>query len=172
MHSSLRKVALCAAALLVVIVVCVKATNTYYVNGTYGNNTNDGLTAATAKKNISAALAIATSGDVIQVESSVYQETNWLPSGQEMRLSSTGPVIVYQTDPWQTDSVGDGVSDGWRQYYFGNGTTTNQYSCASCDPEGDGAVNLAEYLQGRDPTKGADPDTNGGVNLTVFTSLE
>jgi hypothetical protein len=127
---------------------------TYYVDGSRGDNANDGLTPATPKKNISAALAVAGSGDVIQVASSIYQETNWPPAGQQLQLSSTGPVIVYQTDPWQTDSVGDGISDGWRQYYFGQygiGTTTNAYSCASCDANGDGVTNLQHYLAGSNP---------------------
>ena len=53
----------------------------------------------------------------------------------------------------QGDSVGDGIPDSWRQEYFGgSGTTTNSQSCATCDPDGDGQNNLAEFLAGTDPT--------------------
>ena len=50
------------------------------------------------------------------------------------------------------NSVGDGIPDWWRaQYFGGNGATTNSQSCATCDPDGDGVNNLAEYLAGSDP---------------------
>ncbi len=64
--------------------------------------------------------------------------------------SATGnnALIVYYG---ATDSVGDGVPDWWRILYFdpsGTGTTTNNQSCAACDPDGDGQSNLAEFLAG------------------------
>jgi alpha-D-xyloside xylohydrolase len=49
------------------------------------------------------------------------------------------------------DSVGDGISDSWRQDHFGLATSTNVNSCATCDPDGDGFDNLQEYLAGTDP---------------------
>ncbi len=48
--------------------------------------------------------------------------------------------------------VGDGIPGWWRLQYFGDGLTTNGSSCASCDPDGDGHTNLAEYQAGTDPT--------------------
>ncbi|NQU10268.1 hypothetical protein HQ590_05735, partial [bacterium] len=51
------------------------------------------------------------------------------------------------------DTLGHGISDLWRQWYFGgDGTSTNNVSCASCDPDGDGILNRREYLDGTDPT--------------------
>jgi hypothetical protein len=156
--------------LCVAVASAVSAGTTYYVDGTYGDNANDGLSITNngvgqgPKKNLSAVLAVAGTGDVIQVASGIYQEANWLPSGQEVHLSSAGPVIVYQTDPWQTDSVGDGVADGWRQYYFGNGTTTNGSSCAQCDPDNDGFTNLEEYQAGYSPV---DTNSHPSAILTI-----
>jgi hypothetical protein len=49
--------------------------------------------------------------------------------------------------------VGDGIHDSWRVQFFGStGANTNQSSCASCNPDGDGFSNLQEYLAGTDPT--------------------
>ena len=54
------------------------------------------------------------------------------------------------------DSVGDGIPDWWRARYFGgNGTTTNNQSCAACDAAGTGQNNLFKYVAGLDPTNPA-----------------
>jgi hypothetical protein len=55
-----------------------------------------------------------------------------------------------------TDSVGDGISDTWRQQYFGgSGTTTNRQSCATCDADGTGQNNLFKFTAGLNPTNPA-----------------
>lgn len=60
-------------------------------------------------------------------------------------------------------TVGDGIPDWWRQWYFGTATTTNNnLSCASCDPDHDGVSNLQEYLRGTDPTNSASD------NITLY----
>lgn len=82
-------------------------------------------------------------------------------------LSDYAEVFIYGTNPLSADSDGDGMPDPWEIGYFGN-----QAQTAAGDYDGDGASNLTEYLQGRDPTKGAVPDTNGQINLKVFTRLE
>ena len=52
--------------------------------------------------------------------------------------------------------LADGIAPWWRiQYFGGDGTTTDAFSCANCDPDGDGMSNLQEYLAGTDPTHGA-----------------
>jgi hypothetical protein len=52
---------------------------------------------------------------------------------------------------WLGDTVGDGIPDWWRQFYFGTATTTNSSSCAACDPDGDFFSNLSEFLAGTSP---------------------
>ena len=50
-------------------------------------------------------------------------------------------------------TLGDGIPDWWRaQFFGGTGATTNSYSCAACDPDGDGMSNLQEYLADTNPT--------------------
>jgi hypothetical protein len=158
---------LCVACVLCMSAVApVFATTTYYVNGSIsGNNTNDGLSAASPKKNVSAVLAVANPSDVIEVAAGFYCETNWPPSGQEVHLSSAGRVIVYQGEPPGWDTVGDGITDFWRALYFGgDGSTTNSTSCASCDPDDDGFTNLDEWQIGTDPT---DPNSHPSALLTI-----
>jgi hypothetical protein len=54
------------------------------------------------------------------------------------------------------DTVGDGISDTWRQQYFGGtGTESNLASAADADPDGDGMTNWQEFLAGTDPTSAA-----------------
>jgi uncharacterized repeat protein (TIGR03803 family) len=44
------------------------------------------------------------------------------------------------------DSVGDGIPDWWRAHYFGgSGTTTDDTSCAACDPVNDSFTNLEKF---------------------------
>ncbi len=79
-------------------------------------------------------------------------------------LAPATPVLNHEinvfaaTIPiWGTvDTVGDGIPDEWRAYYFGgNGTTTNSQSCATCDADGSGMSNLQDYLAGLNPTNAA-----------------
>ena len=72
---------------------------------------------------------------------------------------ATGKVVVLRVD-----SVGDGVPDWWRAYYFGgNGKTTNGQSAAAADPDGDGLSNQQEYRVGTDPL-----DYRSLVNIISF----
>jgi len=74
---------------------------------------------------------------------------------------------LFAFDPGE-DADADGLADMWEMRYFGS--LTNQ--AAGDDYDGDGTDNLSELLQGRDPTEGASPDTNGVVNLLVYTPME
>ena len=73
------------------------------------------------------------------------------PSGfVQVKLNHTGGATTVMFGP---DSVGDGISDSWRAYNFGNGnaTTTNGQDCAACDADGDGLSNAQEYHAGTNP---------------------
>jgi hypothetical protein len=49
-------------------------------------------------------------------------------------------------------TTNDGVPDCWRAARSGgNGTTTYEQSCASCDPDGDGYDNAKEFIALTDP---------------------
>jgi uncharacterized repeat protein (TIGR01451 family) len=63
------------------------------------------------------------------------------------------------------DSVGDGIPDWWRAKYFGVGNATNASSCATCDPDGDGFNNLAEFLANTDPTNSASYLALTGISI-------
>jgi hypothetical protein len=69
-------------------------------------------------------------------------------------------------DP-MADSDGDGMPDAWEIQYFGNTAQP-----PSGDYDGDGANNLTEFLQGRDPTKGVAANPGSVVRLVVHTNLE
>ena len=56
------------------------------------------------------------------------------------------------TQLYNTDTVGDGIANRWRQQYFGDGSATNAASCANCDADGTGQNNLFKYIAGLDPT--------------------
>ena len=55
-----------------------------------------------------------------------------------------------------TSSPNDSIPNAWRALYFGgNGSITNNQSCATCDPDGDGANTLQEFFSGTNPTNAA-----------------
>jgi alpha-D-xyloside xylohydrolase len=72
------------------------------------------------------------------------------------------------------DSIGDGISDSWRLFWFGT-AATNSVSCTQCDPDGDGMTNLQEYFAGTNPN---DPNSalriislDGGARLLIWSSV-
>ncbi len=94
------------------------------------------------------------------------------PSGfLQVKFNHTGGPATIMFGP---DSVGDGISDSWRAYWFGSGnaTTSNNQDCASCDADGTGQDNLFKYAAGLNPTNPASVfDTqNVGFQVTGGTN--
>ena len=99
------------------------AATTHYVNANSGLNTNDGLSLATAKKTIQAAIGTAAAGDLIDVAPGLYQENVSIPISLTLqgakagidphRAGSTGPIPAARNpaDP-ATESIIDGNSAG------------------------------------------------------------
>jgi hypothetical protein len=74
-------------------------------------------------------------------------------SRENATVSRRPQLLLIHTNSAPADSVGDGIPDWWRaQYFGGSGTTTNSLTCANCDADGDGVMNLAEFLSGTVPT--------------------
>jgi len=96
-------------------------------------------------------------------------------------LASTNVLALYQAgdndldgiiDALDPDDDNDGLPDWWELQYGLNPLDATGNNGASGDPDGDGVNNLTEYLQGRNPTKGAIADPGGAVSLVVYTPLE
>ena len=81
-----------------------------------------------------------------------------VPAGQIVTATVTD--LIGNTSPFSSEvivvamsSVNDGIPDAWRVAFFGgSGATTNGQSCATCDPDGDGAGNEREFFAGTNPT--------------------
>ncbi len=91
---------------------------------------------------------------------------NFVLTNSCARFIRNGGAMSYRQlilDP-ALSSVADGVPDAWRAIFFGgDGATTNDTSCAVCDPDGDGQGNLAEFLAGTDPT-----DSSSAFRITAI----
>ncbi len=68
-------------------------------------------------------------------------------------ISNNNAVVNFTAQP--VASFGDGIPDSWRQQFFGTSATTNNRSCAICDADGTGQINLFKYIAGLDPTNPA-----------------
>ena len=98
--------------------------------------------------------------------------------GEDGAMSWTDTTITTNIDhrfyrivrmPPDGDFDGDGMPNAWELQY---GLNLFDPDDAQADLNGDGVNNLTAYLQGRDPTKGAVTDSEGLVNLNVYTPLE
>jgi hypothetical protein len=78
---------------------------------------------------------------------------------RESRLA-TGTVYVTVLD-----TVSDGLPDWWRASNFGgDGKSTNNLSCATCDPDGDGMNDYQEFVAGTDPN-----DSRSTLRIFAFS---
>jgi len=84
----------------------------------------------------------------------VYYGTVTILGGSNIFSSSNLASASFEIS--LPDSVGDGLPDWWRQLYFGgDGTTTNDQSCATCDADATGQDNQFKYVVGLNPTNSA-----------------
>ena len=82
----------------------------------------------------------------------VYKGYSFGPQGDAIR-SFNFVRLVRAGNYSSVDHVGDGIPDGWRRQYFGgDGTTTNAMSCAGRDADHDGVSNYNEYIADTTPT--------------------
>jgi glycosidase len=70
----------------------------------------------------------------------------------DVRIYDTALSASQIAQLYNTDSIGDGIANRWRQQYFGNGSMTGATTCATCDFDGTGQNNLFKYVTGLDPT--------------------
>lgn len=71
-----------------------------------------------------------------------------------------------------TDSDGDGLGDYFEDTDGDGVVDTGETDFDDPDTDGDGVDDGTEWLQGRNPLVGAVADTNGVINLRVYTPLE
>jgi PKD repeat protein len=85
----------------------------------------------------------------------------------DVRIYGRGLSAGEITQLYNTDTVGDGIANWWRQRYFGNGSVTNATSCATCDSNQTGQNNLFKYVAGLDPS---DPASVFRVQIAGVTN--
>jgi hypothetical protein len=75
------------------------------------------------------------------------------------------------------DANGDGLLDAWQTHYFGS--ISSPAAAPSADPDGDGAINLNEFINLTDPTDSSsatrlraipDPQNNQNFALSWFAA--
>ena len=98
-------------------------------------------------------------GQVTNTQAVSLMHSYCLPGTSTVHLIVAGPLGISTNiragliAAVSVDSVGDGIPDWWRAWYFGgNGGSTNGQSCAAADPDGDGMTNWQEYQCDTDPT--------------------
>jgi hypothetical protein len=69
------------------------------------------------------------------------------------RLYVGGTLISrdYSADFVRIYAIDDGIPNEWRQSFFGSDYRTDPRVAADADPDGDGSINLAEYMAGTNP---------------------
>jgi hypothetical protein len=84
----------------------------------------------------------------------VYNGTITILGGSNIFAESNLATGSFQVS--LPDTVGDGIPDWWRQLYFGgDGSTSNNQSCATCDADATGDDNTFKYVVGLNPTNPA-----------------
>jgi dextranase len=73
-------------------------------------------------------------------------------SVDDLRICGRALSFSEISQLYNTDTVGDGIPNWWRQQYFGTSSSTDATSCARCDGDGTGQHNLFKYVAGLNPT--------------------
>lgn len=111
---TVRRLFLAVAAMLLVPFVpseqAVAAGNTYYVSLT-GNDSNDGLTGATAWRTVSHACSRVEAGDTVIIKSGNYGDENAVIANSG---TADAPITIKAEEPGEVILEGDGDGDGIR----------------------------------------------------------
>lgn len=75
---------------IVLISITTKAQTNYYVSATDGDNLNDGLSTATAKATIAAAITAASAGDIIHIGAGTYVQSSTIQLNKSVTLKPVG----------------------------------------------------------------------------------
>lgn len=101
---------------------------------------------------------------------------DYSPLGNGALQSSGWPkILIVETDPLSSDTVGTGLADGWKAKYgldpldngvynFRTGAPGNPDNLPAADLTGDGVTNLDHYRAGTDPRSTLEPAPPGGAN--------
>ncbi len=83
----------------------------YYVDATYGSDTNDGLAWASAKATIGAAMSLADGDDIIRVAAGTYTEKVSFPAANDIKMLGGYPAGggTQEPDPWNNPTIIDGT---------------------------------------------------------------
>jgi predicted outer membrane repeat protein len=84
--------------------------NTWYVNGVNGDDGNNCKSTATACATIGHAIALAASGDTIQIAAATYQENLGIPFNLTLNGAKAATTIVDGTNTVNVFTVGTGIS--------------------------------------------------------------
>ncbi len=145
--------------------------NINITNGVLANDTdadNDTLTAILVSDVSNGTLTLNNNGSFNYIPTANFAGTDSFTykANDGIADSNIATVTIVVGDVF-IDSDNDGMDDTWENYYFGNLDQT-----AESDFDNDGVLNYVEYLQGRNPTKGAIPDLNNDVNLNIYEVIK
>jgi hypothetical protein len=98
-----------------------------------------------------------------------YPWTDSPTPANDYAVANIGQVKNLFRFDFTKNSDSDGLPDWWETRYGLDPQNANGIQGGSGDFDGDGVSNLEEFLQRRNPTKGAVADTTGLVNLEVYT---
>jgi hypothetical protein len=103
-----------------------------------------------------ATIRYSTNGNEVELTSPVYTAPIRLTSAAVIRVRAFFdgfPVSETLSAEYQRVYAfeGDGISSPWRARYFGDGYALDPRAAIDSDPDGDGSVNLQEFIAGSDP---------------------